>query len=217
MSRNADSAVETLFATPPPDPDRTRRLTREAAIALLREGRRPTVAAVRARTRRGSTGAINECLRELFIEAGERLGTEVAGGTWRERLPAPVIAALLRIWEVAGEEARHAAGQHLAARAPVEEADLATPATRAADVAEAPLAREATALRAQVRALQAEVARLKVAAAVRSRSPRRQGTAAARQQRRAGARRLTIRGARKKKGAAGTPRGVKPRRPRHKK
>jgi hypothetical protein len=86
------------------DMDETTRLTRQAALELMRDGRRPTVAAVRARTRRGSAGTIAAVLSELFVELG-RYGLEHGTAPWPHDVPPAVIVATQRLWATALEEA----------------------------------------------------------------------------------------------------------------
>lgn len=85
-------------------PGTTEQVTREAALSLMQQGRRPTVAAVRRITRRGSSSTINRILRDLMIE----LAAAASGGEvrWPPGLPPPVVGAATALWEAALAAAR---------------------------------------------------------------------------------------------------------------
>ncbi|MHB8409548.1 MAG: DNA-binding protein [Acidiferrobacterales bacterium] len=82
------------------DHRRTRDLVMEAADQLLAERVRPTVANVRERIGRGSTGTINAALREWWDQVAERI-TTIAG---RPDIPAPIYEAAQGLWASALRE-----------------------------------------------------------------------------------------------------------------
>ena len=83
------------------DPRRTRDLVMEAADQLLAEHVRPTVANVRERIGRGSTGTINAALRDWWDRLAERLASLAD----RPDIPAPIYEAAQGMWASALQEA----------------------------------------------------------------------------------------------------------------
>lgn len=78
-----------------------------AADAVLAEGRRPTIDAVRQRLGRGSPNTVMTHLDSWFGRLADRLsGPGTSAGP---SLPAPVTAAAVHLWEAAMESANHVA------------------------------------------------------------------------------------------------------------
>ncbi len=73
---------------------------RQAAISLMRQGRYPSVASVRAHIGAGSADTINEHMREVWRQMGEGLDTSLPGG-----IPETLLEPLASLWEVATQEA----------------------------------------------------------------------------------------------------------------
>ena len=73
---------------------------RQAAIALMRQGKYPSVASVRAYIGTGSADTINEHMREVWRQMGEGLDTTLPGS-----IPETLLEPLASLWEAAIQEA----------------------------------------------------------------------------------------------------------------
>jgi len=87
----------------PPIQD-TRALVKRVADELLVEGHRPTVANVRARTRRGSAGTINAALKEWWLD----LAARIARVESHPGVPEAIAESTSRLWSAALAEAHEA-------------------------------------------------------------------------------------------------------------
>lgn len=87
----------------PPHLD-TRVLVKRVADELLSDGQRPTVANVRARTRRGSASTINAALQEWWQE----LAARIARAQSQPDMPEAIIESANRLWSAALEQAHDA-------------------------------------------------------------------------------------------------------------
>lgn len=82
----------------------TRVLVKRVADELLSDGQRPTVANVRARTRRGSASTINAALQEWWQE----LAARIARAQSQPDMPEAIIESASRLWSAALEQAHDA-------------------------------------------------------------------------------------------------------------
>jgi len=138
--------------------DLTRRVNREATIALLCEGVRPTVANVRARSRRGSSGQVAEAISETLVEAGRALAGN--SWSWQGGIPPAAAAAFQRLWEAVSEEARKSFEDRLQA---LEDQKFALPSDMLANLTHAAtvkLDEQVAGLRTVAQNLQREAGRL---------------------------------------------------------
>lgn len=148
-----------LTGVPRTNPEYTRAENRKATIALLCEGVTPTVAKVRARSRRGTAGDVSLAIKATLVEAGQALAGEQAA--WFGSMPPALVAAFQQIWELGLMEASRSYAERLnqleAGRTPPSAELLA----QIADAATVRLERNAEGLHHAVEKLTAEVVSLR--------------------------------------------------------